>query len=388
MKKLLLFAVFIISLTVLSAFAYASGRTVGNGGNVVICDNDGVKTYEVLDFYEARVLRNVQIDFDLKGDTFESKAQFLIKRLERVSSVRAQLYQQFFQNFKQEVFWLKEGELNDISDSDHITKPPQGCSIKQVVNQSNPVMPMDKRYFIDQKIWDKMTDTQRVGLVMHEIIYREAISLGHTNSVSTRYLNSIISSGVMDEMSELGFAQILRDLGFQSSKVQGVEVNLDKKYEVYSNGQLKKATVKEGSIYSLFNQQISLRDEISFYENGQVERLFLADMAQLKINELNFDLFPYELSFYENGQLKSCTLAKELLLSTNQYQLQLTGVIEFFDNGILKIGYVVKGQFQLQNFFQPSVVSIEGPIQFYASGGIQNFTTNDLIIYQGLNSTM
>ena len=39
-----------------------------------------------------------------------------------------------------------------------------------------------------------MDETQKAGLVLHELVYREALSYGHADSILTRYFVALISS--------------------------------------------------------------------------------------------------------------------------------------------------------------------------------------------------
>ncbi len=107
-------------------------------------------------------------------------------------------YLAWLATFKNESNFLAGVELVDISDSEHIAIPA-GCKIVQLIIQKDPKYPGDMRYTISKDYWDQMTTTQRAGAIVHEIILREAVVespySGNRNSLSTRYLNGILSSG-------------------------------------------------------------------------------------------------------------------------------------------------------------------------------------------------
>lgn len=314
-----------------------------------------------------RVLRRTQPDYFKYGNSIEQKINFILQRLEKLSPERARLYRSYYASFFNEVQWIEEGALNPIPDSDHIISPPPGCLVRQTVNQSQPVLPADKRYFIDKDVWDRLDDNQKTGLLLHEIIYREALSIGHVNSVSTRYLNGFISSSEMAEISVPAFNKLLTDLGFTTNSIQGASIDLKMPVEFYPTGQLKTATVLSESFFTVQNQKLSIRDQISFYPNGQPESLFLAEPQNFLWGTKILNLAPYEVQFYENGFLKRITLLKQASYIEKAAQLNLHGVLEFYPNGILKKGHG-SGKIELGALFNRQEALIEGPIQFDEAG--------------------
>lgn len=378
-----LISLLFLSWTSWNSAALASGRTVGNGGNIVLCKiSDKEYSYELLDFYESRVMRHIQPDFFELGKNIDQKMDIILKRLEKLSPERARLYRSYYASFLSEVQWIQEGGLNTIPDSDHIISPPPGCLVRQTVNQSQPLLPYDKRYFVDQEVWDHLDDNQKTGLILHEIIYREALSIGHVNSVSTRYLNSFISSSQMDQISVREFNKLLKDLGFTTNSIHGVAINLKMPVEFYQNDQLKNAEVVNGSYYLYQGQQISVRDQISFYPNGQLESLFLAEPQDLVWNTKTLSLAPFELQFYETGSLKRMTLRKPTFYKDKLAQLTLHGTVDFYQNGHLKKS-LASGLIHLGAFFETNEAVIEGPTQLDEDGTPRFYVLTTAVHFRG-----
>ena len=341
----------VIALWLFALSSLGSGRTVGNGGNIVICNNIQGKSYEVLDFYEAHLLRQTSPDFFEVGNSINDKIYFILNRLEKISPLRAQMYKEYFKNFFNEVQWISEGELSPISDSDNIIKPPLNCEIKQTVNQNTPVTANDKRYFIDKKVWNALDLNQQAGLVLHEIIYREAISIGHTNSVSARYLNGFICSNRMNTISVMDFTALLKQLDFTTNTIQGFNVNLQLPFSFYNSGTLKEAHLSSSAIISEKQQSMKIA--------------------------------PYKISFYDNGQIEHLTLDEDFLYENALTNLTLQGVVEFYKNGLLKQS-IAHGHLAAPLVFKPQVAEVSGPIKYSEDNIPLDFNLVNPIYFYGL----
>src|SRR5690606_18925272 len=66
-------------------------------------------------------------------------------------------------------------------------------------------------FLVDKDLWEELDNDNKVALIFHEIIYAEAISYGHLNSLMTRSLNIklLTSSNLGDEGLDRLFAQNL-----------------------------------------------------------------------------------------------------------------------------------------------------------------------------------
>lgn len=302
---------FLLTFNVLtiSVSSYALEQRIGNGGNVVVCES----TSELLDYYEARVQRQERIQtYDIEG-SWPHKVNSLLERLKRVSPKRAEVYQKQADEFLAEAIILYKTRFVEIPDSDHITLPV-GCSIVQGIVQVEPDLPGKKRYTINGDLWDTLDEATRAGLILHEIIYREAISYGHKNSIAVRYLTGFISSERMTSVTQESWIELLRKLDFKKTDIQGLPILLEynKKpagIEFYSNGRLAKALVDP---------------DIEFIYNG----------ARINVFYFGEDQLP-TVRFFENGNISSFTCGLRcgpFFLAGEKYETQL-GRVSFFENG-------------------------------------------------------
>jgi len=364
------------SILVAGPIASAGGRTVGNGGDVLECKETGQsKSYELLDFYEGRTIRHWPRQMGSKDGSVKNKIQFVLKNLERLSPERARKYMRQASRFTEDTLFLEGANLEDISDSDHIAIPRK-CRIRQIANQSEPVLETDKRYVIDATLWRELDSDNQAGLILHEIIYREALELGHSNSVSVRLLNALISSSHIQELSVEQFTRILIDLGFEHTSMQGVEISFRNPKtgelappEFYSSGLLKRAFVRAGSTYKWRDQLLKLRGEVRFYPKGQIESLTLADEQELMIYQTGCRAAAYEMQFYPSGDLAAFTLARPQSFQTDVYSLMLDGAVEFHSTGVIKMAEVLDGQVK-EAKANPQNLNVNGVVQLDRFGNI------------------
>jgi hypothetical protein len=186
----------------------AFGDQVGNGGKAVVCRrNSGqIASSLLLDFYESEVLYHLRPSF-ISGSYLE-KARAAISSLRNIDNHRHEFLQSLLTAFVANTRFVKS-PLIDTPDSDHIVAAPQGCSIEQAAIQIKPSFPQDKRYTINEEIWNSLDEDHRAGLVLHEIIYFEAIARGHRNSIAVRYYNAHLSGDRFKEMSEEDYAKLI-----------------------------------------------------------------------------------------------------------------------------------------------------------------------------------
>jgi len=206
---------------VLPAYASVEGGVgVGNGGGMVVCRNhdQSIQSTELLDFYEARALRGIQIDLANMPGNWKEKAQAVIHRLGKLTDLRDQIYTQWLASFEDEMMLLKGVQFNTVPDAMSIGVP-KGCEFEQGAVQIIPRFPGDKRYYLNDELWSAMDDTQKAGLVLHEIVYREALSYGHTDSIATRYLVGLVNSSAIEKSTINDFLKTLQIVHFEQTDI-------------------------------------------------------------------------------------------------------------------------------------------------------------------------
>ena len=197
-------------LLILNGSAVAASDEVKNGGDVVQCPNS--KSVFV-DVYEAQAEHEITLDLGGPRLDLFSKIDIALKRLERLSPLRAKMYRNQAHDFFNEAALIPNARLTPIQDV-YNWSMPDGCVLKQIAVQSVPSLPQDKRYLVSKDLWQTLDDDSKAALILHEVIYREGIGLGFTNSVSVRYFNSLIFSHELDQTTSKDFVSILQTLSF------------------------------------------------------------------------------------------------------------------------------------------------------------------------------
>lgn len=171
-----------------------AGDKVLNGGSVLLCESsDQSKFVKLLDYYEAELNgRNINLP---SASTWHEKLKQLFTKWLPVAPLRIPQYEKWLDTFTEEAGIYSGIQIPPTNDTGAIAIPV-GCKIEMAAFQRNEadIFPGVKRYVINKNLWDLMDETQKAGLVLHELIYRESITMGHATSLPTRYLNGILSS--------------------------------------------------------------------------------------------------------------------------------------------------------------------------------------------------
>ena len=211
----------ILAASLMSVSAMAQGNGAGNGGRVWVCYHPenpitherSIKSVELLDYKEQKTTGIGMIDLgvDHPGiDDTESMIEVALKRLERVDQFRAKKIREKVAEVKTRSKTISmnddQTDLKKILDANVLIKPTANCEERQAAfNISNPD-PLDARYvFIAEYTGNKMSDTDRAGLILHEAIYNYEAEKGAKNSDGTRKMVRAISSPALDQFTPKGW---------------------------------------------------------------------------------------------------------------------------------------------------------------------------------------
>ena len=294
-----------------SGLSFAA-KEVGNGGDAVVCRDAAGKiiSAEFFDYYEARTKRGLTIDLGADNLPYDQKVELVLSRIERLNPHRAELYRGFLKTFIVETRFLAGVELVDIPDTGNAFVPI-GCKLEQLAVQQEVKFPGDSRYTINLDLWNQLDANNKAGLVLHEMILREAISDENmqTSSINARYLNSIFSTKGFEQMNLKTYIDLLRLVEFSKADAQGgVPIRLMNfavtPPQKYSVDFYDEHTVK-------FAQNI-LMDEFDLVLDGQKIRagVFFVNNAM-------------GMHFYPNGKLKEGAL----LYAKSSVRLRIDGQI-------------------------------------------------------------
>uniref|UniRef100_UPI0035636474 hypothetical protein n=1 Tax=Halobacteriovorax sp. TaxID=2020862 RepID=UPI0035636474 len=191
------------------------GFSSGGGGNSVVCFSKNGKLAEVslLDYYEGiRKDNSLVKEINLAGDSVEEKIVNALSTLEKE-------YPRLTTKLKNRALWLhsnidtylidsKDGKLSPVYDM-NIPFVPQfneegdECQIVRFAVQSKEHVEGQKKFFFVKDLYNHplTSDTTRAGIILHEIIYEEAILNKSVNSDFVRWLTYLISSKKISQMT-------------------------------------------------------------------------------------------------------------------------------------------------------------------------------------------
>lgn len=219
MKTTGVLALFLSAVCVQSAMA---GIQKGNGGDVVVCGNGYPRLY---DYYEAEQRWKLPVVYSSER-TVDAKVRDLIGRIARLNPRRATVYTKWFESFYNETEFLAGVELIDIPDTgDGFI--PSGCVLKQAAVQRQMRFPNEKRFTVQNDIFMAMDDDNKAGLILHELILREASEFrGHESSINARYFHAQIASRAIESMDLITYARLVLLLGFDIIDIEDTAMNI------------------------------------------------------------------------------------------------------------------------------------------------------------------
>ena len=342
----------IIWTLLLSASAFA-GKEGGNGGDVLVCkdENKNITSVELLDFYEARVKGRIKgIDLGDDSLSFSEKVQYAIDRLEKLDQRRAKKYRDRFKAFFNEDQFGWADRLVNIDDTGSLGIP-QNCDIEQIATQEEASLPGDKRILIVKRYWDLLDANNKAGLVLHELIYSEAMDLRlayanrpegaihlHSNSKKVRYFNSIIGSSDFNEMNYSDYYGVVKESDFIYVSFDGIYFPLVY-FDKFSEG--SKRQHAEVRFNPDTNKPIYLRGDVEIMPGyGFVDAYAVSRYITQKLkNEIKI-YKPFSLEFDEKGKLNSkrVTFKGRAFIRVSDYlTLKLDGAYSYltFESGEL-----------------------------------------------------
>lgn len=193
-----------------------TGGVTSGGGYVIVCEED--KTVELLDFFEAsQTIRGYALRDLPAGNDVYQKAHAVIDRIQGFSKAFNQDWHKTLDEFKKgDMTFIDRGVITDINDGRTVVSPSRKCFKVQAGLQVKNPGPYQYRVMIDKDLWNKMNDFTKVGLLVHEVIYKTALAQGHEDSDKVRLVNSFLFSKYTETFKEFDYLEI-----FQFAKVDG-----------------------------------------------------------------------------------------------------------------------------------------------------------------------
>ena len=315
MKPQNLFQKSLVALSLITALAAGSQAFAGpgdaGGGNAVVCkEDDGSVKAQVLDYYEAKLLNDITIDLGAANLTYQQKVDVALNRLAEVDLGLSNTLKKSAEEFYKSTAFIEKARLEPVPDSKHIFIP-EGCDISQIAVQIQREYPGQKIYYVNKKIWDLMDSDSKAGLVLHEIIYRNAIAGGATDSKGARFMNSVISSA--DKFGELTY-QEYTDVARKTKLKSGDSPSYYQGY-VFPTGSI--TYHKSGEPLSVLSAQNEVRkfdgkeyqmpekSKVVFYDNGKVKAIEVVTPPGPLMTKFIFRGITYNVSIKRDSSLQT-----------------------------------------------------------------------------------
>lgn len=205
----------------------------GNGGFTINCPG---KSPQVFDLYELENRFRVGVETPKKltldqnkSGSLKERFQYLLEKIARLNPHRAVLYADWYKTFADESEFLPHAHLSPVEDLG-LAEPGAGCSLLQTVFQRTPGL-LNRRYTVDEGIWNSLSPLNQAALLLHEFAYREFASAPsfHETSEQTRYFNALVNSSEFAEMTPKDYLQTLQMIHVARADYQGNSVLLSYK---------------------------------------------------------------------------------------------------------------------------------------------------------------
>ncbi|MFL5813131.1 MAG: hypothetical protein ACJ763_06100 [Bdellovibrionia bacterium] len=195
---------------VFSITGYAATE-VANSANVLVCEHPS-RPLELLDYFELRQAGG-KLTLNPTLGNYTAVLRGLFQNWKSVAPKRIALYERWLSDFEKEAGFYSGIQISPSKDIGAIGIP-DGCEIVPAAYQhpDEEIFPNVKRYVFSKDLWDHLPEVEKAGLVLHELIYREATQARHSSSYPTRYFNGYLASAAP---TSLEYAQIVQKLEFE-----------------------------------------------------------------------------------------------------------------------------------------------------------------------------
>ncbi len=367
------------------------GATVGNGGNALVCLKLGTKeisSVSLLDYYEAQNRWDFTISLGDKTLSVDEKIELVLTRLAKFDPNRADDYRKQAAEFSSNTNFWPGVRLRAINDA-NIIGLPSGCVVSQIARQMEPEVSSDKYFVIAKDLFDLMDTDQKAGLILHEIIYREFISRGHTQSPAARHFNALLSS---EQFAQLNLMSYLKQL--QTNKLSFVykkifPIDLDAPFHIITDNSdaLGGAILIDALELKRNGYRITIPagGSVKFYPSGLVASAITSNF-KYALNNFSAEYYEQgtpnnlELSFDETERLKEARIAKPyqsesfLHLATPLYRYISSKYFDLRNDGSIQnvSPENTPGNFKLFSAYCETSFGYMRNISFHSNGALKN----------------
>ncbi|MGE0172888.1 MAG: hypothetical protein AB7T49_08890 [Oligoflexales bacterium] len=236
-------SIFLILFAIVSCRARTTSKPFGNdygrGGRIIDCPNGqpkpGFPRYVATEVHEAMMVQypdgtysSDRLQLGPSNLGYIEKALYFNERLKKLDPVRYQKFKEWISAFKNEAKFVPD--QYHISDDFDVAEVAPGCSDLQVIYRQPPILNSSddtppsskKRYIIYEPYWNNLDDTHRAVLVLHEVVYRDAVQyqteMAHRTARETRFFVRMI---LMDRWKDFDQKKYFQALETEDMNLQG-----------------------------------------------------------------------------------------------------------------------------------------------------------------------
>lgn len=183
----------------LGSLAAHAGNENGGGGGAVVCRNPdhSIMSVETLDIYEAKNMYGLYVP-EQAGSVKEIVANIKVKLRDSLAQPEIHLYPLIERVQSIMRFTQNGAKLEPVDDAAAIVLP-KDCKIEQLANYVD-----DNLLVVQHELWERLSNTQKAALILHEAIYRLERYEGATTSRRTRRIVASLFSNLQLESVESG----------------------------------------------------------------------------------------------------------------------------------------------------------------------------------------
>lgn len=296
-------------------YIFGSSTCIGGGGHILQCG----KSINLYDHAEQKILTSFHLD--MAGENFREKVIFVLERLKKFDPLLAKelnTYSLQIMDNLEDIFH-REGTFPDLKDYSQYLEF-EGCLRLPFAIQYHNPLPYQKKYLINYKIWEKVDEITRAGIILHESIYTYRIRKGDQTSDFTRFYNFVISSNFMQNATIKEYQKIKNGhhIRFLSLVKKGIDTLYEESEEKFKR--IESAYEKRVFLGNFISKMVSIM--IDPQQNPPVPRENLPSIP-LHNNPL-FDVKnPLSMEFYSllgnndivpTCEMGECKSAREYLL--------------------------------------------------------------------------
>ncbi len=258
---------FVIALALLYPGVSMAEQAVGNGGHGVKCTVGSNITYETLDIYELKAAGKT-VQLGPPGTTVDQKVDIALQRFRAIDPNRYAAYAREAADFSRHA--VNEVAAPQTGDQGVITLQ-SGCEVVQIIAQYSPRFPGDIVYVIGTDNWDLLDDDSKATLIVHEVLYRQAIQFGLRGSTEIRKFVGLLISGELANFNREQYFQAVR-----AAKLIGYgQLDLSNSAGI-ENATADGTAIFYGSYDTLFRIDLATNRETQLVTSNRTARLALS----------------------------------------------------------------------------------------------------------------